>query len=75
MANHSMATKSKSNSHTAEMTEEEASKTEVADDLVGIGEIGEIAEEAIKEEEASMAPEETLETDPEAASTVENKAT
>jgi len=72
MANHSMATKSKSNSHTAEMTEEEASKTEVADDLVGIGEI---AEEAIKEEEASMAPEETLETDPEAASTVENKAT
>ena len=54
------------------MTEEEASKTEVADDLVGIGEI---AEEAIKEEEASMAPEETLETDPEAASTVENKAT
>ena len=44
MANHSMATKSKSNSHTAEMTEEEASKTEVADDLVGIGEIGEIGE-------------------------------
>lgn len=72
MANHSMATKSKSNSHTAEMTEEVASKTEVADDSVAIGEI---AEEAIKEEEASMAPEEILETDLEAASTVENKAT
>jgi hypothetical protein len=72
MANHSMATKSKSNSHMEEMTEEVASKTEVVDD----SEVKEeIAEEAIKEEEALMAPEETLETDPEAASTVENKVT
>jgi len=55
-----------------EMTEEVASKTEVVDDLV---EIEEIAEEAIKEEEALMALEETLETDPEVASTVENKVT
>jgi len=72
MANHSMVTKSKSNLHMEEMTEEVASKTEVVDDLV---EIEEIAEEAIKEEEALMALEETLETDPEVASTVENKVT
>lgn len=53
-----------------EMTEEEASKTEAVDDLEEIEEI----EEAIKEEVALMAPEETLVTDPEDASIANNKA-
>lgn len=72
MANQLTATKSKSNSHMVEMTEEEASKTEAVDDLE---EIEEIAEEAIKEEVALMDPEETLETDLKDASIANNKVT
>ncbi len=72
MANQLTATKSKSNSHMVEMTEEEASKTEAVDDLE---EIEEIAEEAIKEEAALMDPEETLETDLKDASIANNKVT